>query len=87
MWKELTLGCTYLLDENLGHRGFAIAAHLKIRGKERKTVRKKEEGESHLGITVSFHHTTEKLLGLGSPRLPGGKGTEPASCEDRDVSK
>lgn len=64
------LGCTYLLEENLGHQGFAIAAHPKVQGKERKTVRKKEEGESHLGISVSFHHTTEKLLGLGSPRLP-----------------
>lgn len=63
-------GCTYLLEENLGHRGFAIAAHPKVQGKERKIVRKKEEGESHLGISVSFHHTTEKLLGLGCPRLP-----------------
>lgn len=85
---ELTrLGCTYLLDKNLGHWGFAIAAHLKVQGKERKTARKKEEGESHLGISVSFHHTTEKLLGPGSPRLPWGKGTEPALCEDRGVSE
>lgn len=36
--------CTYLLDKNLVHWGFAIAAHLKVQGKERKTVRKKEEG-------------------------------------------
>lgn len=83
--EEACLGCTSVLEEDWVTG--ALPSQLTPRPKARTTVRKKEEGESHLGISVSFHHTTGKLFGLGSPRLARGKGTEPGLCKDRDVSE
>lgn len=70
---------------NLGHWGFAITAHLKVSGKD--NGEDKGGWESHHGISVSFHHTTRKLFGPGSPQLAWGEGTEPGLCKDRDVSE